>query len=185
MLPVIEFWIVVWFGVGLSQSDKMLQILSDFGIVTINIYYEEQFNSSQQQVNTNKWLKRTIYIIIGIMELSSSEYIYLHDLKIYKSVQRFYFSSSDFRNRLEKFLIYHESNFMFNFQNMRVRGVSKDGSLPSRQSKSVLFDHRFNYHPLTDNPGCILTADIMCLSRYLLYTSLPALTFVNTGSSAD
>lgn len=41
---------------------------------------------------------------------------------------------------------------MFNFQNMRVRGVSKDGSLPSRQSKSVLFDHRFNYHPLTDNP---------------------------------
>lgn len=97
MLPVIEFWIVVWFGVGLSQSDKMLQILSDFGIVTINIYYEEQFNSSQQQVNTNKWLKRTIYIIIGIMELSSSEYFYLHDLKIYKSVQRFYFSSSDFR----------------------------------------------------------------------------------------
>lgn len=74
---------------------------------------------------------------------------------------------------------------MFNFQNMRVRGVSKDGNLPSRQSKSVLFDHRFNYHPLTDNPRCILTADIMCLSRYLLYTSLPALTFVNTGSSAD
>lgn len=42
MLPVIEFWIVVWLGAGLSQSEKMLQILSDFGIVTINIYYEEQ-----------------------------------------------------------------------------------------------------------------------------------------------
>lgn len=98
MLPVIEFWIVVWFGARLSQSEKMLQILSDFGIVTINIYYyKEQFNSSQQQVNTNKWLKRTLYIIIEIMELSSSEYFYLHDLKIYKSVQRFYFSASDFR----------------------------------------------------------------------------------------
>lgn len=39
---LLNFELSFWLGAGLSQSEKMLQILSDFGIVTINIYYEEQ-----------------------------------------------------------------------------------------------------------------------------------------------
>lgn len=52
--------------------------------------------------------------------------IFLFILFENKFVQRFYFFFLDFRQRLEKFFIYYELNFMFNFQNMRVRGVSKE-----------------------------------------------------------